>query len=34
MTSFPDVCRNSARTRATDTYQYNFVGFRLAMDVE
>ena len=34
MTSFPDVCRISARTRATDTYQYNFVGFRLAMDAE
>ena len=34
MTSFPDVCRISARTRATDTYQFNFVGFRLAMDVE
>ena len=34
MTSFPNVCRISARTRATDTYQFNFVGFRLAMDAD
>ena len=34
MTSFPDVCRVSARNKATYVYQYNFVGFRLAMDAE
>ncbi|MCR4965733.1 MAG: formylglycine-generating enzyme family protein [Bacteroidales bacterium] len=34
MTSFPDVCRVSARSQGYNTYQYNYVGFRLAMDVE
>lgn len=34
MTSFTGVCRVSARNRATDIHQFNFVGFRLAMDAE
>lgn len=34
MTSFPDVCRISARNVGSNINQYNYVGFRLAMDAE
>ncbi len=32
MSSYWDVCRVSARNQSIPTYQFNYVGFRLAMD--
>ena len=32
MTSYWDVCRVSARAQSIPSYQFNYVGFRLAMD--
>ena len=32
MSSYWDVCRVSARAQSIPTYQFNYVGFRLAMD--